>query len=117
MLGGCAFGKKELPQESGIFIDKKGVITQVIVEGFAESYYNADELKSEIESQVALISQSGEAGYGGSVYVGGGSFTPVNSVSTVGGGNAAGALDTGELQHPANRRTQFRILHTWVQAP
>ncbi|MCR5338576.1 MAG: hypothetical protein K6E75_08455 [Lachnospiraceae bacterium] len=94
LLGGCAFGKKELPQESGISIDKKGVITQVIVEGFAESYYNADELKSEIESQVALISQSGEAGYGGSVYVGGGSFTPVNSVSTVGGGNAAGEAPT-----------------------
>ena len=90
ILSGCGLGKQEMPQESGISISKKGVITQVIVEGFAESYYNADELKSEIESQVALVSESGEAGYGGSVYVGGSPSTPVSSVATVGSSSTVG---------------------------
>ena len=37
---------------TGIILDKKDRVTQVIVEDFAQSYYNADELKADIENQI-----------------------------------------------------------------
>lgn len=52
-LGACAglpFGTADADATS-VIVDKKGTITQIIVESFEQSYYNADELKAEIESK------------------------------------------------------------------
>lgn len=42
---------------TGIIIDKKDKVTQVIVEDFAQSYYNADELKADIEAQINTVNE------------------------------------------------------------
>ncbi|MCR5418473.1 MAG: hypothetical protein K6E84_06115 [Lachnospiraceae bacterium] len=53
LLTGCGFsGSGGKLTANGISIDKKGVITQLIAEDFSQSYYNADELKGQIESMI-----------------------------------------------------------------
>ena len=56
MFTGCAFsGNGGKLTANGISIDKTGVITQLIVEDFAQSYYNADELKGQIENRIKEV--------------------------------------------------------------
>ena len=50
VLVGCA---GSVPKESTIAVDKKGKITDTIVEEFDKDYYDSEELQSEIESELA----------------------------------------------------------------
>lgn len=56
-IGGCGFEKEFKTDESGVSVNKKGVITQAIVEDFSQPYYDADELKKEIEEKIASYNQ------------------------------------------------------------
>ncbi|MCR5282264.1 MAG: hypothetical protein K6E18_02755 [Lachnospiraceae bacterium] len=61
-LAGCSFGPGagEMPDGNGIRIDKNGKLTQLIVEDFSQSYYNAEELKGQIEQKIAEVGGSGD---------------------------------------------------------
>ncbi len=52
---GC--GSSE-PEENTIAVDKKGRITDTIVEDFDKDYYDSDELQSEIEAELAKYNQN-----------------------------------------------------------
>lgn len=62
MLVGCSlpFGEVDSDQTS-IFVNKKDGITQIIVESFDQSYYNADELRGEIEGKISQYCQQASA--------------------------------------------------------
>lgn len=49
----CACQKETDVDTNTVIIDKKGQITEAIVEDFDQPYYNEEELKSQIESQIA----------------------------------------------------------------
>jgi hypothetical protein len=51
LLSGCAFGTEV--DTTTISINKKGVVTETIIEDFDKDYYNADELEQEITQAVA----------------------------------------------------------------
>ena len=58
----CACQKETDVDTNTVIIDKKGQITEAIVEEFNQPYYDLDELKSNIEGQVASYNtQSGNA--------------------------------------------------------
>ena len=48
-LAGCGSG----PKESTLAIDKKGKITDTVVESFDKDFYDSEELQKEIESELA----------------------------------------------------------------
>ena len=50
ILAGCG---GSVPAESTIALDKKGKITDTIVEEFDKDFYDSEELQSEIESELA----------------------------------------------------------------
>ncbi len=59
ILCGCGLGKEEVDTTTVSF-GKDGKITQTIVEDFSQSYYDAEELRSDIESEIAeYTSKSG----------------------------------------------------------
>jgi hypothetical protein len=49
----CACGSDTNVDTNTVIVDKKGAVTEAIIEDFSQPYYDADELKSEIESKVA----------------------------------------------------------------
>lgn len=51
-LTGCGIVDGFSPEVSGISIDKKGGITEVVRENFDQSYYSEDELESEIAKEI-----------------------------------------------------------------
>lgn len=51
LLCGCGAGTKI--DTNTVILDKKGAVTEAIVEDFSQPYYDADELKAEIESKAA----------------------------------------------------------------
>lgn len=56
----CACQKETDVDTNTVIIDKKGQITEAIVEEFNQPYYDLDELKSDIEGQIASYNaQSG----------------------------------------------------------
>ena len=57
LLAGCGKGAAGSLEESGIILNKEQNIRQVIVESFDQSYYNADELKSQIEARISAGGQ------------------------------------------------------------
>ncbi len=52
ILTGCGAQQAQALDETGIILDKDRRVTQVIVESFDRSYYNADELRSQIEAKI-----------------------------------------------------------------
>lgn len=52
-MGACGSAKQIDVDTNSVMIDKKGVITQAIVEDFSEPYYSADELQKQIEGQIS----------------------------------------------------------------
>ena len=48
-LAGCG----SVPKESTLAIDKKGKITDTVVESFDKDFYDSEELQKEIESELA----------------------------------------------------------------
>ncbi len=56
LMAGC--GNVADAESTSVIIDKKGAITQVIVESFDQPYYNADELRSEIEQKAGQYNTS-----------------------------------------------------------
>lgn len=52
-LTGCSSLAGFSPEVSGISVSKNGKITEVVKESFDASYYNEEELQSEIESEIA----------------------------------------------------------------
>ena len=56
LMAGC--GSTADVETTSVIIDKKGAITQVIVEDFNQPYYNADELKGEIEQKAGQYNTS-----------------------------------------------------------
>lgn len=58
ILTGC--GKIEDVSENAIQIGSKGEVIQTMVESFDQSYYNADELKGQIEKDIATINQGAD---------------------------------------------------------
>jgi hypothetical protein len=61
-LAGCSLGSDGGPQldANGVRVDKNGKLTQLIVEDFSQSYYNAEELKGQIETKIAEVGGSGD---------------------------------------------------------
>ena len=49
-LAGCG---NSVPEGNAISVDKKGTITSTITESFDKDFYDADELKEEIDSELA----------------------------------------------------------------
>lgn len=56
LMAGC--GGVADADTTSVIIDKKGAVTQVIVEDFNQPYYNVDELKSEIEQKAGQYNAS-----------------------------------------------------------
>lgn len=56
VLGGCGFSKDV--DTTTLIVDKKGEVTEAIVEDFDKDYYNADELKQEIEGTIRTYNSS-----------------------------------------------------------
>lgn len=54
----CGCSAKTDVDKTSVIIDKKGAVTQVIVEDFSQPYYNQEELKSQIEQKAAQYNQS-----------------------------------------------------------
>ena len=50
LLAGCL---GSVPEENTIAVNKRGEITSTIVEDFDKDFYDADELESEIEAELA----------------------------------------------------------------
>lgn len=54
-LTGCSEG---IPEENTIAIDKKGVITYTVVEEFGKDFYDMEELRGEIETEIENYNRS-----------------------------------------------------------
>ena len=61
ILTGCGAGQTAALDRTGIILDKDLKVTQVIIESFDKTYYNADELKSQIEARVLQSAGDGES--------------------------------------------------------
>ena len=58
-LSGC--GKIEKVAESTVTVDKKGIVTEILIEDFSSEEYQEDELKKSIEELVSTYNeQAGE---------------------------------------------------------
>ncbi len=57
LLSGCA---DSIPEENTIAVDQKGTVTSTIVEDFDKEFYDADELESEIEQELAQYNENFE---------------------------------------------------------
>ena len=55
IMAGCG---SSVPGENTIAVDKKGKITDTIVEDFDKDYYDSEELQSEIEEELAKYNQN-----------------------------------------------------------
>ena len=55
LFAGC-LGK--IPEEDTISVDKKGRVTSTIVEDFDKEFYDAEELESEIDAELAEYNQN-----------------------------------------------------------
>ena len=53
-LAGCS---EQVPEENTIAVDKKGVVTYTVVEDFEKDFYDAEELQSDIEKEIADYNQ------------------------------------------------------------
>ncbi len=51
LLTGCS--KKFSPQETAVSVDKDGVVTAAVLDKLDQSYYDAEELKSQVEKSVS----------------------------------------------------------------
>lgn len=54
----CGCSAKADADKTSVIIDKKGAVTQIIVEDFSQPYYNQEELKEQIEQKAAQHNQS-----------------------------------------------------------
>lgn len=57
-ITGCGEPKQIDVDTNSVMVDKKGIITQAIVEDFSQPYYNADELQKEIETKISTYNTS-----------------------------------------------------------
>lgn len=53
-LAGCS---EQVPEENTIAVDKKGVVTYTVVEDFEKDFYDAEELRGDIEKEIADYNQ------------------------------------------------------------
>ena len=93
MITGCGASAAKDIEATGIVVNKKGVIKQVIVEDFSKGYYNADELKGQIEQQIAAVNGQPYAEAGNAQFSGGSGSTS----NGLGGDTGAGVSVAGSV--------------------
>lgn len=131
LLAGCG---NSVPEGNAISVDKKGTITSTITESFDKDFYDADELKEEIDSELAdynktfakdhISLKKFEVKNGTAVlqmtFAGSDDYSSYNEeelfVGTVSEARAEGYDLSGELLDPNGAKTDFSSLEAGDEA-